>query len=149
MKDSTKIRLREAAAARHLKFLAEEEIERFNRKAFEERGEFLWCSWPYSERMLEVLIAASHSNTMACKEGLVTSKGPNGSMQSAADDLRRKGLLHPRETIEEFQPTELGWEMLEHFAKEKYTRIGEIPKSLEEEREVSMKKSVRNSTMIR
>jgi hypothetical protein len=131
-------------ASRFLENMAKEEIENFNRSSFEKDGTFLWCSWPYSDRMLEVLIAASHSNKISCKEGLVNLKGPNVHMWFAAQDLRRVGLLHPNESLEEFQPTELGWAMLEHFAADKYTKKGEYPPSVLKEQNARSEKTKAN-----
>jgi hypothetical protein len=103
-----------------LQLLAAEEIEAFNRRAFDERGEFLWCEFPLSARCLEVLIAAARSSKCACDGGLVMSNGtPNRRLSFAADKLRAYGLLGKRESLNEFQPTPLGWEMLRAFAPDK------------------------------
>ena len=112
-----------SAAERELQRLANEEIEAFNRKAFAERGEFLWCEFPLDDRCLEVLKAAALSSKSGCKGGLVRENGqPNLNLSRPADTLRAYGLLGKRETPEEFQVTELGLAMLRAFAPETHLR---------------------------
>lgn len=102
---------------RILRFYADQELDLYRRSAFDQRGEFLWERWPFSERLLAVLIAAARSSKIACKGGLINERRqPDEKMRAAADDLRALGLLGARESLEEFQPTKLGWAMLEHFA---------------------------------
>lgn len=111
------MRERKTLSERILEVAAKEEIEQFNLRAFHERGEFLWETFPHSERQRLVLIAAGRSSKIGCAGGLIRETGrPDASMISAADKLRRAGLLGARESLEEFQPTKLGWAMLEHFA---------------------------------
>lgn len=130
---------------RRLVLMAEQELEEFKKKQFQESGKFLWDKFPLRDRSLEVLIAASLSSKRGCKGGLVNERGqPSGLNDSiSATELRQYGLLGQRESLDEFQPTELGWAMLRAFASDR-ARFPEQIADTEDLGGVSMYKPARS-----
>lgn len=113
-------RQRMSEQERVLQTLAEEELERYNRRMFFDHGVFNWFEFPLRQPCLDALVAASLSHRIGCKGGLINERGrPNGRLHFAAQELRRAGYLGKENDQDEFQPTKLGWAMLERFAPER------------------------------
>lgn len=110
------------------------EVERDLRRQFFENHKFFWWECPLKERELEVLIAASKSITNgACKGGLINERGqPDGNMNKHVMRLCNNGYLGEYGTSKEFEPTLLGWAMLDAFAKDRACFPEEIQRSLRE-----------------
>lgn len=98
---------------RNMEFLALEELRAYYFERWKTHREFLWNSPPVHDRFFKTLVRASWSQYGGCKGGLIMANGtPNQTMSCNIGVLERAGL------IDGFIPTELGWLMLERFARE-------------------------------
>ena len=117
-----------------IRYNAALEIERDLRREFFENHKFFWWKCPIRDRDLAVLIASSKSITNGpCKGGLINARGrPDRYMTLRAHWLSANGYLGEYGTSKEFEPTLLGWAVLDAFAKDEACFPEQVQRSLRE-----------------
>ena len=97
---------------REMELAALIELRAYYLERWKTQKEFLWNSPPVHDRFFKTLVRASWCIYGGVSGGVITQKGhESGRFAVGLSVLREAGLLN------EFLPTELGFKILEHFAR--------------------------------